>query len=130
MRVVQLLGALSVVVGASALVSEVGAHGGPSITGDWSRADGALKINISPCGEQLCAVNTWTRDPGGSNAVGDRMVMNLRPSEPAKLTGEVFDEKRRMTYAVQVSVERDAMKTEGCVLGGLACRTMHWIRAR
>ena len=62
MQVVRLV-ALSVVVVASALVGQaligpVGAHGGPSITGDWSRTDGALKINISPCGGQLCAVNT------------------------------------------------------------------------
>lgn len=110
------------------LTGQVGAYGGPNITGDWSRSDGALRISVSPCGERLCAVNTWTRDPSSGDAVGDRIVMTLRPRAATALAGEAFDEKRRLTYAVNISVDQDAMKTEGCLMAGVVCRTMHWVR--
>lgn len=66
------------------LAGHAGAHGGPAeaITGDWWRSDGALHINIAPCGDRLCAVNTWTRDSDGSHAVGDRLVMTIQSREP------------------------------------------------
>ena len=64
------LTAFSVFVLMATLAGQVGAYGGPNITGDWSRADGGLRISVSPCGERICAVNTWTRDPASGDAVG------------------------------------------------------------
>lgn len=122
------------VVAASMLMliaDRVGAEGGTrSIAGDWKRADGALRINIAPCGEQLCAVNTWTRDRDGGDQVGDRLVLSLSPGEASTLAGEAFDERRRLTYSLRISVGHDAMTTRGCLLAGVACRTMNWIRQR
>jgi uncharacterized protein (DUF2147 family) len=113
------------------MADRVGADGGgPSIIGDWGRSDGALHINISPCGEKLCAVNTWTRDPASGDRVGDRLVLSLNPREASTLTGEAFDQRRRLTYSLRISVDRDAMTTRGCLLAGLACRTMSWNRQR
>ena len=111
------------------MANRVGADGGgPSITGDWGRTDGALRINIAPCGERLCAVNTWTRDPDSGDRVGDRLVLSVSPREASTLAGEAFDERRQLTYSLQISVDRDAMTTRGCLLAGVACRTMSWIR--
>ncbi len=74
------------------MANRVGADGGgPSITGDWGRTDGALRINIAPCGERLCAVNTWTRDPDSGDRVGDRLVLSV---SPRAVLGEFFEEKR------------------------------------
>lgn len=122
------------VVAASAMIlmaNGVGADGGGlSIAGDWGRSDGALRINIAPCGKKLCAVNTWTRDADSGDQVGDRLVLSLSPREASTLAGEAFDERRRLTYSLRISVDRDAMTTRGCLLAGLACRTMNWIRPR
>ena len=119
------LAAASVVV---LMVGQVAAdRGTPSITGDWRRLDGGLRINISPCGEQLCAVSTWTRDPE-SERVGDRLILSLHEREGSTLAGKAFDERRRLTYTLRISVDRDAMTTRGCLLAGMACRTMNWTR--
>ena len=104
-----------------------GDTGGPSITGDWRRLDGGLRINIAPCGEQLCAVSTWARDPERER-VGDRLILSLREHEGPTLTGKAFDERRGLTYSMRISVDRDAMTTRGCLLAGAACRTMNWTR--
>ena len=114
----------------ASLGGQAGARSGPAaaITGDWWRSDGALRINVAPCGDRLCAVNTWTRDTGGSHAVGDRLVMTVQPREPETLAGEAFDERRGMTYSLLISIGRDAMTTRGCLLAGVVCRTMSWTR--
>jgi uncharacterized protein (DUF2147 family) len=113
------------------MAGPVGAEGGGgSITGDWGRVDGTLRITIAPCGERLCAVNTWSGDPDGGDRVGDRLVLSLSPSDASTLAGEAFDERRKLTYSLQISLDRDAMRTRGCLLAGVACRTMNWIRQR
>ena len=111
------------------IVGQVAADsGGRSITGDWRRLDGGLRINIAPCGEQLCAVSTWTRDPESGERVGDRLILSLREREGSTLAGKAFDERRGLTYSLSISVKRDAMTTRGCLLAGMACRTMDWTR--
>ena len=118
-----------VLVGSAILVAgSAGAVGGPTITGDWSRNDGASRINIAPCGELLCAVNTWIRDPADGELVGDRLVLALQPRDAGALTGEAFDERRKLRYSLLVSVHGNAMTTEGCLLSGVVCRSLHWIR--
>lgn len=106
----------------------VAAGGGEIITGDWSRTDGGSRISISPCGGQLCAVNTWVRDTSKGEAVGDKLVLSLQPQEPAKLAGEAFDEKRKLRYTMKIQVAANAMTTEGCMLSGVLCKTLHWNR--
>ena len=109
--------------------SAVAAGGGEIITGEWSRTDGGSRINIAPCGEQFCAVNTWVKDTSKGEAVGDKLIMSLQPQEPAKLAGEAFDEKRKLRYTMKILVADNAMTTEGCMLSGVVCKTMHWNRA-
>lgn len=33
------------------------------INGRWARGDGSARVKIGPCGEDICAVNTWIK-PG------------------------------------------------------------------
>ena len=110
--------------------ADAGAVSGASITGAWSRTDGGLGIAIEACGERFCAVNTWIKDPGNGEAVGDRLVMTLQPRDPVRLAGEAFDEKRGLKYSMLISVGQDAMTTQGCVLSGIVCKTMNWTRSR
>lgn len=118
-----------VLVGFATLVAgSAGAGGGPTITGDWSRNDGGTRINIGPCGEHLCAVNTWIRDPGEGELVGDRLVLALQPRDSNALTGEAFDERRKLRYSLLISVNGNAMTTEGCLMAGVLCKSLRWIR--
>ena len=118
-----------VLVGSAILVAgSAGAGGGPTITGDWSRNDGGSRINVGPCGELLCAVNTWVRDPTEGELVGDRLVLALQARDPGALTGEAFDERRNLRYSLLISVQGNAMTTQGCLLSGVVCKSMRWIR--
>jgi len=118
-----------VLLGSALLVAgSAGAGGGPTIVGDWSRNDGSSRINIGPCGNLLCAVNTWIRDPADGELVGDRLVLALQPRDPDALTGEAFDERRKLRYSLVVSVKGNAMTTEGCLVSGVLCKSLRWIR--
>jgi len=117
-------------IGGALLVAGGASAGDPTITGDWSRNDGGSRINIGPCGELLCAVNTWIRDPAEGELVGDRLVLALQPRDPGALTGEAFDERRKLRYSLLVSVQGDAMTTEGCLVSGVLCKSLRWIRVR
>lgn len=95
--------------------------------GVWARGDGAAKVRVSPCGDALCAVNVWIRNPGSEN-VGDRLIMKLRTVRPGVMEGSAYDPQRNLTLSSQITLDGDRMVTRGCVLGGLICRTASWTR--
>ena len=98
----------------------------PEINGVWARGDGNAHVRIAPCGPDLCAVNIWVKDTSKGEAVGDTLVMMVKPAAPDRLSGKAYDRKRRLTYSMDIRVESSGLKSRGCVLGGLACRTVSW----
>ncbi|ODN71945.1 DUF2147 domain-containing protein [Methylobrevis pamukkalensis] len=96
--------------------------------GLWARGDGRAKVKIAPCGEKLCAVNTWVNDPSGEEKVGDRLVMDVKPTADNRLDGRAFDPQRDRSYRIIITVAERTMSTEGCVLGGLLCKSIEWTR--
>lgn len=98
--------------------------------GLWSRGDGNAKVRIASCGADLCATNIWIRDSSKGEAVGDVLIMKVKPTGSGALTGTARDLKRKLTYSLRISVSADTLKTRGCVLGGLVCKTVSWTRLR
>ena len=99
-----------------------------SLEGDWSRGDGKAKVRIAPCGDDVCATNTWIRPGVPDEKVGDRLVMTVKPDGPDRWRGRAFDPQRHLTYRMTIDVAATSMTTHGCVLGGLLCKTMGWTR--
>ena len=97
-------------------------------TGAWEREDGTVRVRIEPCGADICATNTWVKDPAGGEKVGDVLVMSLTPIDPATLKGTAFDRRRNATYSFEMTVEAERLLTKGCVLGGLLCKSVAWRR--
>lgn len=98
-------------------------------TGSWSRGDGGSHIRISRCGKSLCAVNTWVAKPGANGEnVGDVLVMTLAPEAQNKLAGSAYDRQRKMSYDMTLQLSGAHMKTTGCVLSGIVCRSVDWNR--
>ena len=104
------------------------AASGPSIEGDWSRGDGKAKVRIAPCGDDICATNTWIRPGVNNEKVGDRLVMTITSDGSGKWSGKAFDPQRHMTFRMTIDVAATSMTTHGCVLGGLLCKNMGWTR--
>jgi uncharacterized protein (DUF2147 family) len=98
------------------------------ITGSWSRGDGLAAVKINRCGSSMCAVNTWVKDPSQGEKVGDRLVMMVSPNADGKLSGTAFDPQRNLTFRIDISVAEQNMKTRGCVLGGLLCKSVGWTK--
>jgi uncharacterized protein (DUF2147 family) len=96
--------------------------------GDWSRGDGKAKVRIAPCGEDICATNTWIRPGTKDEKTGDRLVMTIADQGDGKWTGKAYDPQRKLHYRLKMRVAEKTMTTTGCVLGGLICKGVDWTR--
>lgn len=95
-------------------------------TGIWMRDDGNARVEIAPCGGDICATNLWIGDTSQGEEPGDRLVMSLEPRDGETLAGTAYDEKRDRTYSMTLKVAVGGLVTRGCVLGGLLCRNVSW----
>ena len=94
-------------------------------SGKWMRGDGLAQVRVQKCGEAFCAVNVWVKNPG-DEAVGDRLVLNVKPVKPGPMEGSAYDPKRNLRFSSKITYSENAMTTSGCVLGGLFCRSVSW----
>lgn len=117
-------------IAATLLAPPLLASAGPDISGNWLRSDGTARVNIAACGAQICVTNTWIKDPGSEEKVGDQLVMTLEPRGDSKLLGAAFDVRRNRSYSIDITLDRNSMLTQGCVLGGIVCKSMSWNRSR
>lgn len=95
--------------------------------GVWARGDGNTLVRIEPCGGKLCAINTYVKDTSGGEAVGHRLVMDLKPSGPGRFKGTAFDPQRDRSYAMTLDFAGRQMSTRGCILG-VICKTVSWTK--
>ena len=101
-----------------------------TIEGQWSRGDGNAKVQIAPCGSDICAVNTWIKPGTPKEKTGDKLVMSIKPTSDGEYSGTAFDPQRDLTYKLTVSVKGNSMTTKGCVLAGIVCKGVNWTRIK
>jgi uncharacterized protein (DUF2147 family) len=94
--------------------------------GVWMRDDGNARVRIAPCGNKMCATNLSIRDTSKGESPGDQLIMSVKRSSDTGFSGTAYDPKRGMTYSVDVTVGNQALKTRGCVLARLLCKTVRW----
>ncbi len=116
---------------AAALLMAPSALAGPAAdpSGIWMRDDGNARVEIAPCGGDICATNLWIRDTSGGEEPGDRLVMSLKPRSADTLAGTAYDPKRDRTYKITLKITSNGLVTRGCVLGGVICRNVYWTPA-
>jgi len=119
-------------VGLAALLFSVGAGSAfasdPPFLGDWARGDGKTHIRVERCGAEVCALNTWVRSGVAGEKIGDRLTLNITQAGTADWSGNAFDPQRNQTYTMNVRVAENRMTTDGCVMGGVMCKSMSWTR--
>ncbi|MDH6296156.1 Uncharacterized conserved protein, DUF2147 family [Agrobacterium fabrum] len=111
---------LPTLVGLSAAAGE--------IDGNWARGDGKAKVVIAPCGEKICATNTWIKPGTPKEKTGDRLIMDIKQSEAGSYSGTAFDPQRDKSYKITVTVAGNNMTTKGCIVAGLLCKGISWTR--
>jgi uncharacterized protein (DUF2147 family) len=110
------------------LVASAGDPASGGLLGNWARDDGSTRIAISPCGADLCAVNTFVKDPNGKEKVGDKLILTLKPVSGSELQGPAFDVRRQMHYKMTITMTGNEMQTSGCVFLGILCKKASWTR--
>ena len=115
---------------ASSLCSMLAAFGAGAadIDGNWARGDGNAKVLIAPCGDNICATNTWIKPGTPKEKTGDRLVMDIKPDENGVYSGTAFDPQRDKSYRITVTVDGSSMTTKGCIVAGLLCKGISWTR--
>lgn len=96
------------------------------LTGLWARGDGKAQVKVERCGDSFCATNVWVRPGTAHERVGDQLIMDVAPVEPGRYEGEAEDVRRGMTYSMTITLGDNAMRTRGCVLGQLLCKSARW----
>ncbi|MCE1235681.1 MAG: DUF2147 domain-containing protein [Hyphomicrobiales bacterium] len=124
---------------AAAMVTSASA-GDP--TGLWLRSSGSSKIKIDKCGSALCGTVAWEKSPRkdvynpdpakrDDPVTGKRVLLGMKPDGEDRWKGEVYNAEDGKTYTGYITLTgADTLKLQGCVLGGLICKSDTWNRSR
>lgn len=105
-------------------------------SGIWMMMGQGMKVKISPCGEQVCAVIVWLKAPKDENGnarldaknsdpalrtrplIGTSIFGNMRPTEENGWSGDVYNPFDGATYSgvALTMVSADQMKLKACKL--------------
>lgn len=116
-------------------------------TGVWVNRAGDTRIQVSRCGGALCGRVAWLREPRNAKGqpkvdrrnpnpamrerrlIGLPVLLNMKPAGERRWSGHIYNADDGRTYASTIQLAAaDSMKVQGCVLGGVLCRTMSWTR--
>ena len=121
-------GWLRVGVFAAILFTSVASAQTQDANGLWTRDDGAARIQFSPCGAALCGVIVWLKSPASKAHVGQQVFFDMTRTDQSIWTGKAFNPDDGKTYSGKMVLSGKKLKTSGCVLGGLICKTVAWQR--
>lgn len=94
--------------------------------GVWLRDDGQVRMQIAPCGANICATNLWVGNTDRGGKAGDRLVMSVKQKSADTLAGTAYDERRERTYSITLTFGDSSLLIRGCILGGVLCRSYDW----
>ncbi len=98
------------------------------VQGVWTRDDGAVKVEFSSCGDALCGAVSWLKSAKGAAKVGQRVFFDMVRSDQITWVGKAFNPDDGRTYSGKMVLSGKKLKTSGCVMGGLICKTVVWVR--
>jgi len=102
--------------------------GAEDVQGVWTRDDGAVKVEFSSCGGAVCGSVSWLKNAAGAAKVGQRVFSDMVRADQITWTGKAFNPEYGRTYSGKMVLSGKKLKTSGCVMGGLICKTVVWVR--
>ena len=116
--------------------------------GVWINQERDTKIRVGRCGEGICGTVAWLGDPNdaqgkpktdrhnsdaskrGRRLMGLPVLIGMKPNGTDKWSGQIYNADDGKTYVSYVTLASDStMNVQGCVLGGLICKSMTWTRS-
>jgi uncharacterized protein (DUF2147 family) len=127
-----------------------GPAGAADPTGTWLTEGGKSQVRIASCGAALCGTLVSLREPNDpatgkpkvdrNNAdtgrrtrplLGVTIVLGMKPNGPDKWAGQVYNAEDGKTYSGYITLTSvNELKLQGCMAGGLICKSQTWTRAR
>ena len=116
--------------------------------GTWLTPEGKATVKVADCGGALCATILSLKQPndpttgrpqldrGNSDVskrnrpvVGVQLLMGMKPQGPNKWVGQAYNPEDGNIYpATATLVNANTLNVQGCILGGMICRTFAWTR--
>jgi uncharacterized protein (DUF2147 family) len=116
-------------------------------TGTWLTEGGKSTVRVAGCGAALCGTIVSLKEPNdaegrpktdknnadaskrGRPVVGVQVVVGMKPDGPNKWSGQVYNPEDGKTYSGSMTLENaKTIKVQGCILGGMVCKTSTWTR--
>jgi uncharacterized protein (DUF2147 family) len=118
------------------------------LSGTWLTEGGTATVRLANCGDAVCGTIIALKQPNdpetgkpqtdrnNANAglrnrpiLGLQIVLGMKPSGGAKWTGKVYNAEDGETYTGNITLQsQNALKLEGCILGGMICQGQTWTR--
>jgi uncharacterized protein (DUF2147 family) len=96
-----------------------------SPVGVWLTEEKEGKVRIEQCGANLCGYSVDAK----SNADGEQVLINMRPSPDHKWSGRIHDPNSGSTYDSTIAMKGTTqLRVQGCAFGGMFCGGQTWTR--
>jgi uncharacterized protein (DUF2147 family) len=124
----------------------------PALAGDprgqWLTENSRAKVTIVSCGGALCGNIVALKEPNDPETgkprtdrynpdaakrvrpvIGLQIVIDMKPDTADRWKGEVYNVEDGKTYSGYITlVNATTLNLQGCVFGGLICKTQTWMR--
>lgn len=98
------------------------------IFGDWLRDNGASHVRFAKCGDLICGTVVWLRDADSPAKLGEKVFFDMKATGTNTWSGQAFNPEDGKTYTGKMTLDGDTLTTEGCIFGGLLCKSATWTR--
>lgn len=98
------------------------------IIGTWESDEGVMRVKFEPCGEATCGDIVWVKPGADTRAkLGQHFFFDMRPDGKTSWSGKAAYDGS--VYYSRILIEGTALRTSGCVMSGLVCKSGTWRRA-
>jgi uncharacterized protein (DUF2147 family) len=116
--------------------------------GTWLTEEGKATVRVADCGGALCGTIVALKEPNDASGkpkidknnvdagkrnrpiIGVQIVTGLKPDGANKWSGQIYNPEDGKTYNLSVTLPTaNTLKVQGCMLGGVLCKTNTWTRS-
>jgi uncharacterized protein (DUF2147 family) len=119
------------------------------LKGNWLTEQGKATIRIADCGGALCGTIVALKEPTDPETgrpktdknnvdaskrsrpmIGVQIVLGMKPAGSSEWKGQVYNAEDGKTYTGSLMLQNaNTIKLQGCILGGIICKSSLWSRA-
>ena len=117
--------------------------------GTWLTEEGKATVRVTDCAGALCGTIVALKEPNDAATgkpkvdknnvdaskrtrpiIGVQLVTGLKPAGANKWSGQIYNPEDGKTYNANVTLQNpNTITVQGCILGGVICKTNTWTRS-